>query len=210
MKTKTSKDKKENLKKTKDRHMMVAALLALIGLKFIKDEINGLGSAFLLVALFFLWRGYKTDLLIKEKEANKKRRKPRKKVNPYVKDIGDADVIILCYPNCTTCKKAKKWLEENNISYYERHIAEENPTYEELKEWHQKSGVPLKRFFNTSGMIYRDMNLSKKLPHMSEEEQLRLLATNGMLVRRPILIKDEMVLVGFKEAEWDRLKGEKV
>ena len=112
-------------------------------------------------------------------------------------------MLFLCYPKCTTCKKAKKWLDENNIEYSERHIAEENPSYEEQKEWHGKSGLPVKKFFNTSGMIYRDMKLKDKLPDMSEDEQLKLLATNGMLVKRPMVIDGDNVLVGFREAEWE-------
>ncbi len=111
-------------------------------------------------------------------------------------------MLFLEYPKCSTCKKAKKWLDDNNIEYTDRHIVEDNPTYEELKEWSNKSGLPLKRFFNTSGMIYRDMELKDKLPTMSEEEQLKLLATNGMLVKRPLVIKDNDILVGFKESEW--------
>lgn len=111
-------------------------------------------------------------------------------------------MLFLCYPKCSTCQKAKKWLEEQNINYMERNIAENNPSYEELKEWHAKSGLPLKRFFNTSGLLYKEMKLKDKLPTMSEEEQLKLLAANGMLVKRPILIDEDTVLVGFKEAEW--------
>ncbi len=111
-------------------------------------------------------------------------------------------MIFICYPKCSTCQKAKKWLDEHDIVYNERHIVEENPTYDELKEWHKKSGLPLKRFFNTSGLLYKEMKLKDKLSEMSEEEQLKLLATNGMLVKRPIVIGDDMVLVGFKEAEW--------
>ena len=111
-------------------------------------------------------------------------------------------MLFIHYPKCSTCKKAKAWLDNNKISYTERNIKEENPTYEELKRWYEISGLPLKRFFNTSGMIYRDMELSKKLPNMSEEEQLKLLATDGMLVKRPILVTDKTVLVGFKENEW--------
>lgn len=114
---------------------------------------------------------------------------------------------FLCYPKCTTCQKAKKWLNENQIEYTERHIAEDNPSYDELKEWHRKSGLPLKKFFNTSGLLYKENNLKEKLPAMSEEEQLQLLATNGMLVKRPIVVDGDSVLVGFKEAEWsERLK----
>ena len=116
-------------------------------------------------------------------------------------------MLFLCYPKCTTCQKAKKWLEEQKIEYTERHIAENNPTYEELKEWHEKSGLPLKKFFNTSGLLYKEMQLKDKLVTMSEEEMLQLLATNGMLVKRPLLINGETVLVGFKESEWsDKLK----
>ena len=116
-------------------------------------------------------------------------------------------MLFLCYPKCTTCQKAKKWLEEQKIEYTERHIAENNPTYEELKEWHEKSGLPLKKFFNTSGLLYKEMQLKDKLVTMSEEEMLQLLATNGMLVKRPLLINGETVLVGFKEAEWsEKLK----
>ena len=109
---------------------------------------------------------------------------------------------FICYPKCSTCQKAKKWLDEHNIDYTERHIVETNPTYDELKEWYSKSGLPLKKFFNTSGLLYKEMQLKDKLPTMSEEEQLSLLATNGMLVKRPLLVKDNMVLVGFKEVEW--------
>lgn len=116
-------------------------------------------------------------------------------------------MLFLCYPKCTTCQKAKKWLEEQKIEYTERHIAENNPTYEELKEWYEKSGLSLKKFFNTSGLLYKEMQLKDKLVTMSEEKMLQLLATNGMLVKRPLLINGETVLVGFKEAEWsDKLK----
>lgn len=111
-------------------------------------------------------------------------------------------MLFLCYPKCSTCQKAKKWLEEHNINYIERNIAENNPSYEELKEWHARSGLPLKRFFNTSGLLYKEMKLKDKLSTMSEDEQLKLLAANGMLVKRPILIDEDTVLVGFKEAEW--------
>ena len=111
-------------------------------------------------------------------------------------------MIFIEYPTCGTCKKAKKWLEAKNFSFETRHIKEEKPSYEELKEWYTRSGLPLKRFFNTSGTLYKTLNLKEKLPGMSEEEQLRLLANDGMLVKRPILLKDETVLVGFKEQEW--------
>ena len=115
-------------------------------------------------------------------------------------------VLFLEYPKCTTCKKAKKWLEEQQIEFVDRHIVEENPTYDELKQWHQMSGLPLKRFFNTSGNLYKEMNLKDKLADMTEEEQYQLLSTNGMLVKRPLVIKDDFVCPGFKEAEWERLK----
>ncbi len=111
-------------------------------------------------------------------------------------------MIFVCYPKCSTCQKAKKWMDEHNVEYTERHIAEDNPTYDELKEWHEKSGLPLRKFFNTSGKLYKEMQLKDKLPSMSEEEQLKLLATNGMLVKRPIIVSEDKVLVGFKEAEW--------
>jgi arsenate reductase len=114
-------------------------------------------------------------------------------------------VLFIQYPPCTTCQKAKKWLDEQGIDYTDRHIKNEAPTYEELKDWYQRSGLPLKRFFNTSGMLYRALELKDRLPGMSEEEQLRLLATDGMLVKRPIIIKDDRVLTGFKEAEWKEL-----
>ena len=112
-------------------------------------------------------------------------------------------MLFLCYPKCSTCQKAKKWLDEHGIEYTERHIAEKNPTYDELKAWYQQSDLPLKRFFNTSGLVYKEMQLKDKLTSMSEEEQLRLLAANGMLVKRPMVITDDIVLVGFKEAEWE-------
>ena len=116
-------------------------------------------------------------------------------------------MLFVCYPKCSTCRKARNWLDENNAQYTERHIVEDNPTFEELKEWHDKSGLPVKRFFNTSGMLYRDMQLKDKLPQMSEEEQLELLASNGMLVKRPIAVDGDTVLVGFKEADWvEKLK----
>lgn len=113
--------------------------------------------------------------------------------------------LVLHYPKCTTCKKALKWLEEQGISHEERHIKDENPTKEELAEWYQKSGLPLKRFFNTSGMLYREMQLKDRLPDMTEEEQLALLATDGMLVKRPLVIQGDLVLTGFKEEEWKQL-----
>lgn len=115
-------------------------------------------------------------------------------------------MLFICYPKCTTCQKARKWLDENKISYEMRDIKVNNPNYEELKEWYKKSGLPLKSFFNTSGLLYKEMKLKDKLPTMSEEEQLKLLATDGMLVKRPIIIKEDKVLVGFKENQWKELQ----
>ena len=115
-------------------------------------------------------------------------------------------VLFLEYPKCSTCKKAKAWLESNGVAFDDRHIVEENPSAEELKIWWQMSGLPLKKFFNTSGLLYKELQLKDKLPDMSEEEQLELLSTNGMLVKRPLIIGEDFVLVGFKEAEWERLK----
>lgn len=112
-------------------------------------------------------------------------------------------MLFVEYPKCTTCKRAKSWLDSHGIEYTDRHIKEENPTVEELKEWHGKSGLPLKKFFNTSGMLYREMELKDKLPSMSEEEQYALLATDGMLVKRPIVVTESGVLVGFREKEWE-------
>lgn len=109
---------------------------------------------------------------------------------------------FICYPKCTTCQKAKKWLDDNNIEYELRDIKTDNPTLSELTEWYNKSGLPLKRFFNTSGLLYKSMELKTKLPTMSEDEMLKLLSTDGMLVKRPLLIGDDFVLVGFKEIEW--------
>lgn len=114
-------------------------------------------------------------------------------------------MLFLQYPPCSTCQKAKKWLDEKGITYTDRHIKEENPTYEELKGWHEKSGLPLKRFFNTSGLLYKSLNLKEKLPAMSEEEQLRLLASDGMLVKRPIVVTEKHIFTGFKESEWEKL-----
>lgn len=111
-------------------------------------------------------------------------------------------MLFVEYPKCSTCQKAKKWLNEHNITYTDRHIVEDNPSFDELKQWYEKSGLPLKRFFNTSGMLYKEMQLKDKLPTMGEEEQLKLLATNGMLVKRPLIVEGDMVLTGFKEAEW--------
>ena len=111
-------------------------------------------------------------------------------------------MLVLVYRKCSTCQKALKWLEENQVNFEERPIKEQNPTYEELKEWYQKSGLPLKKFFNTSGLLYKELKLKDKIPTMSEEEQLQLLATDGMLVKRPLVVGDDFVLTGFKEAEW--------
>lgn len=112
-------------------------------------------------------------------------------------------MLVLVYRKCSTCLKALKWLEEHQVDFEERPIVEQNPSYEELKEWYEKSGLPLKKFFNTSGLLYKDMKLKDKLPTMSEEEQLQLLATNGMLVKRPLVIGEDYVLTGFKEVEWN-------
>jgi arsenate reductase len=113
-------------------------------------------------------------------------------------------ILFIEYPKCTTCKRAKKWLDDKGISYTDRHIVEDNPTFEELSGWFKRSGLQLKRFFNTSGLLYKSMQLKDKLPQMSDEEQLKLLATDGMLVKRPIIVTDDFVLTGFKEAEWEK------
>ena len=118
-----------------------------------------------------------------------------------------ADVLFLEYPKCSTCQKAKKWLDAHDVAYTDRHIVEDNPTAEELRAWHERSGLPLKRFFNTSGMLYREMELPKKLPAMTEDEQYALLASNGMLVKRPLLVTDAAVIPGFKEAAWEEALG---
>lgn len=116
-------------------------------------------------------------------------------------------MLFIEYPKCSTCQKAKKWLDENSVEYTDRHIIEDNPTYEEVKTWYKQSGLELKRFFNTSGMLYRSMNLKEKLPAMSEDEQLKLLASDGMLVKRPLIISDKVILTGFREKEWaEKLK----
>ena len=115
-------------------------------------------------------------------------------------------ITVLCYKKCTTCQKAFKWLDANGVEYKERAIKEENPTYEELKTWYEKSGLPLKKFFNTSGLVYKELKLSSKLPTMTEEEQIALLATNGKLVKRPLVVTERFVLVGFKPEEWEKLK----
>lgn len=112
-------------------------------------------------------------------------------------------MIFVGYPRCSTSNRAQAWLDENGIAYEFRHIKDSNPSVQELKIWHEKSGLPLKKLFNTSGLLYKEMKLKEKLPSMSEAEQLELLATNGMLVKRPILVADDFVLVGFKEAEWE-------
>ena len=114
-------------------------------------------------------------------------------------------MFFICYPKCSTCQKAKKWLDSNGIDYSERNIKEENPSLEEIRDWRELSGLPLKRFFNTSGMAYRELKLKDRLPRMSEEEQLELLASDGMIVKRPLLVADDKVLVGFKEEEWKTL-----
>lgn len=116
------------------------------------------------------------------------------------------ETLFICYPKCTTCAKARKWLNENNIDYEERNIKEDNPTFEELKKWIIMSGKPIKKFLNTSGMIYRQMHLKDTFSSMTEHEQIRLLSSDGMLVKRPVIIKDDVVLVGFKEEEWQQLK----
>ena len=113
-----------------------------------------------------------------------------------------SELLFVCYPRCTTCKKAEAWLQERDIAIKVRDIKEDNPTEKELRQWHKKSGLPLKRFFNTSGVKYKELSLKDKLPEMSEDEQFALLATDGMLVKRPILVGKEKVLVGFKEKEW--------
>ena len=116
-------------------------------------------------------------------------------------------ILFVEYPKCTTCQKAKKFLDEKGVSYTDRHIKEQNPTEAELREWHAKSGLPLKRFFNTSGLQYKALGLKDKLAQMTEEEQLKLLATYGMLVKRPLVVTEDMVLTGFKEAEWKEKLG---
>lgn len=112
-------------------------------------------------------------------------------------------MLFICYPKCSTCQRAQKWLDENGVQYTLRDIKTDNPSYEELAEWHARSALPLKKFFNTSGLLYKSMGLKDKLPAMSEDEMLRLLASDGMLVKRPLLISDSFVLVGFKQTEWE-------
>ena len=124
---------------------------------------------------------------------------------PSTKAYLEREIMIkfICYPKCTTCQRAKKWLDDNKIKYELRDIKLDNPTLEELTEWYKKSGLPLKKFFNTSGLLYKSLDLKNKLPEMTEDEMLKLLATDGMLVKRPLLIGDEFVLVGFREIEWN-------
>ena len=117
-------------------------------------------------------------------------------------------MLFIWYPNCTTCQKARKWLEENRIPFEERHIKANNPTADEIKAWFKRSGLPLKRFFNTSGLQYKALQLKDKLPTMSEDEQIELLASDGMLVKRPLLIDEDHVFVGFKAAEWSMILKE--
>ncbi len=116
-------------------------------------------------------------------------------------------MLFVCYPSCTTCKKAEKWLEDRKLPVEKRHIKEDNPSEAELRAWHARSGLPLKRFFNTSGLKYKELELSKRLPDMPEAEQFALLASDGMLVKRPILVGEDFVLVGFREAEWEKALG---
>ncbi len=115
-------------------------------------------------------------------------------------------MLVLCYPRCGTCKKALKWLEDNGLEYEYRHIVENNPTRDELKDWYERSGLPLKKFFNTSGLKYKELNLKDRIPEMTEDEIFDLLSTDGMLVKRPILLAGDKVLVGFKVEEWETLK----
>lgn len=115
------------------------------------------------------------------------------------------ECLLIEYPKCTTCQKAKKWLQEQGVSFEERHIKEQNPTQEELKKWHERSGLDIKRFFNTSGMLYKEMKLKDRLPEMSLEEKYQLLSTDGMLVKRPILITEHGITTGFKPEEWEKL-----
>lgn len=114
-------------------------------------------------------------------------------------------MIFVEYPKCSTCKKAKNWLEEKGAAFEDRHIVEQNPTAEEIKDWWQKSGLPLKRFFNTSGMKYKELHLKDRIPEMTEEEMLALLATDGMLVKRPVLVTEQAAFPGFKETEWEKM-----
>lgn len=128
---------------------------------------------------------------------------------PSIKVYLEREIMIkfICYPKCTTCQRAKKWLDDNKIEYELRDIKLDNPTLEELTEWYKKSGLPLKKFFNTSGLLYKSLDIKNKLPKMSETEMLQLLSTDGMLVKRPLVVGDDFVLVGFKENEWlEKLK----
>ena len=115
-------------------------------------------------------------------------------------------MLFICYPKCSTCKKARKWLEDNKIVFEERDIKEDRPTRKELAKWHKASGLPLRKFFNTSGMLYRELQLKDKLPCMTDDDMLDLLATDGMLVKRPLLVDGDKVLVGFKQAEWENIR----
>lgn len=114
-------------------------------------------------------------------------------------------ILFLEYPPCSTCQKARRWLDQHGIQYTARHIKEENPSFEELSAWYAKSGMPLKKFFNTSGLVYKSLGLKEKLPGMTAEEQLKLLATDGMLVKRPVIITEDTVLTGFREKEWEEI-----
>ena len=116
-------------------------------------------------------------------------------------------VLFIEYPKCSTCQKAKKWLEQNNIEFKDRHIVENNPTKEELKKWIKQSGYDIKKFFNTSGMKYKELNLKEKLPNMTDDEKIEVLSKDGMLVKRPLIITDDLILVGFREKEWEQLKN---
>ena len=115
--------------------------------------------------------------------------------------------LFIEYPKCSTCQKAKKWLEQNKIEFDDRHILENNPTKEELKKWIKQSGYDIKKFFNTSGMKYKELNLKEKLPNMTDDEKIQILSTDGMLVKRPLIITDDLILVGFREKEWEQLKN---
>lgn len=114
-------------------------------------------------------------------------------------------MLFICYPKCSTCQRAQKYLDENNVKYELRDIKLNNPTYEELKKWYHNSNLELKRFFNTSGLLYKEYDLKNKIPNMTEDEQLKLLASNGMLVKRPILVSEDKILLGFKEEEWNKI-----